>query len=120
MIELKNLSWRIYVVPAVIILALVYISPTIDMQLNDKEQPDMWPGKKINLGLDLQGGMHLVLEVETKKAVEAHMERVSDELRSMLRKERLRHKGINLIDGKQISVTVKEGDVDSLNNLLNK
>jgi len=120
MIELKNLSWRIYVVPAVIILALVYIFPTIDMQLNDKEQPDMWPGKKINLGLDLQGGMHLVLEVETKKAVEAHMERVSDELRSMLRKERLRHKGINLIDGKQISVTVKEGDVDSLNNLLNK
>ena len=30
-----------------------------------------WPlEEKISLGLDLQGGMHLVLEVETEKAVE--------------------------------------------------
>jgi len=120
MIELKNLSWRIYVVPAVIILAFVYVFPTIDMKLNNKEQPDMWPGKKINLGLDLQGGMHLILEVETQKAVEAHMERVSDEFRSTLRKELIRHKGINMVGGKQISVTIKESDVDSFNDLLNR
>ena len=105
-------------VPAIIILAMIYIFPTIDMQLNSKEQPDMWPGKKINLGLDLQGGMHLVLEVETQKAVEAHMERVSDELRSLLRKERIRHKGITLAGGKQISVTIKETDVDGFNVIL--
>ncbi len=117
---MKNLSWRLYVVPAVIILALVYVFPTIDMKLNNKEQPDMWPGKKINLGLDLQGGMHLILEVETQKAVEAHMEGVLDEFRTMLRKEQIRHKGINMVGGKQISVTVKESDVDSFNDLLNR
>lgn len=34
-----------------------------------------WPlEEKINLGLDLQGGMHLVLEVETEEAVEFAME----------------------------------------------
>jgi len=120
MIELKNLSWRIYVVPAVIILALVYVFPTIDMKLNNKEQADLWPGKKINLGLDLQGGMHLILEVETQKAVEAHMERVSHEFRSILRKERIRHKGINLVGGNQISLTIKKGDIDKLVDLLNR
>ena len=41
---------------AVIIAAVVYVIPTF--------KPEIWPHRKINLGLDLQGGMHLVLEVD--------------------------------------------------------
>ncbi len=41
-----------------------------------------WPlDKKISLGLDLQGGMHLVLEVQVEKAVEASLDRISDDIR---------------------------------------
>jgi len=41
-----------------------------------------WPLKeKIALGLDLQGGMHLVLEVQAEKAVEASLERMADEIK---------------------------------------
>ena len=36
---------------------------------------------KIALGLDLQGGMHLVLEVQTEKAVEASLERIADDIK---------------------------------------
>ena len=35
-------------------------------------------GQRINLGLDLQGGMHLVLEVEAEKAVESTTDRLVD------------------------------------------
>ncbi|RLC04047.1 MAG: protein translocase subunit SecD, partial [Deltaproteobacteria bacterium] len=79
---MKNLSWRLAIVAVVVIAAIIYILPTI--------QP-MWPHKKINLGLDLQGGMHLVLEVDTDKAVESTIERISQEMRDMLRKERIRN-----------------------------
>ena len=48
----KNLQWRIAVALGVIIFALLGMLPL-------KE--------KINLGLDLQGGMHLVLRVDTSK-----------------------------------------------------
>ena len=41
----------------------------------------VWPNKKINLGLDLQGGMHLILEVKTEKAVESTIERIIAKLR---------------------------------------
>ena len=41
---------------AVIVAAIIYVLPTF--------KPDLWPHKKINLGLDLQGGMHLVLELD--------------------------------------------------------
>ena len=36
---------------------------------------------KIALGLDLQGGMHLVLEVQTEKAVEASLERIAGDIK---------------------------------------
>ncbi len=41
----------------------------------------MPPRDKIHLGLDLQGGLHLVLEVQVNKAVERALERRSDVLR---------------------------------------
>ena len=51
----KNLQWRIMVALGVVIFALLGMLPL-------KE--------KINLGLDLQGGMHLVLKVDTDKVPE--------------------------------------------------
>jgi preprotein translocase subunit SecD len=56
---LKNFSWKLILVFAVIVAAVVYVLPTFE--------PGLWPHKQINLGLDLQGGMHLVLEVDTWK-----------------------------------------------------
>ncbi len=67
----------------------------------------MWPHKKINLGLDLQGGMHLVLEVQSQKAVEGTIERMAQELKSSLRKEKVRFKRIERINGDKISIKVK-------------
>lgn len=44
-----------------------------------------WPvEEKISLGLDLQGGMHLVLEVETEKAVEFSMEQKAEDIKHAL------------------------------------
>lgn len=44
-----------------------------------------WPlEEKINLGLDLQGGMHLVLEVETEEAVEFSMEQRAENIKHAL------------------------------------
>jgi preprotein translocase subunit SecD len=45
------------------------------------------PGKTINLGLDLQGGIHLVLGVDVDKALEAQVERTGDTIRSDLERK---------------------------------
>ena len=96
---LKNISWRLVIVLAVIVSALVYILPTIN--------PTWWPYKKINLGLDLQGGMHLVLEVDTDKAIESTIERITQELRTSLKKEHIRHTGVDRVENTRISVGIK-------------
>ncbi len=80
----------------------------------------MWPHKKINLGLDLQGGMHLVLEVDTEKAVESTIDRIALELRRVLKKERIRHAGVEP-DGLQFSVEIRDSEeLDKFDALLDK
>jgi preprotein translocase subunit SecD len=96
----------------IVLAALVYILPTI--------KPGVWPHKKINLGLDLLGGMHLVLEVETDKAVEGTIDRTSEEMKSLLKKEGIRYKQIERIKGNEIQVQLNAQDmVDKYEKFLN-
>ena len=109
---MKNLSWRFVLVTIVIIGAIVYILPTV--------KPGLWPHKKINLGLDLQGGMHLVLEVDTEKAVESTIERMIHELRSDLKKEHIKQKGMQRVEGTKILLKIHEESIGSLDKFLDR
>ncbi len=96
---MKINSWRPIVVIIVLLTAVVYLMPTIHMALKNRgaetklEQPTLWPKKKINLGLDLQGGMHLVLEVDTDAAVKDTVTRTLEEVRAFVRKNHIRLQG---------------------------
>ena len=54
-----RLKWRIILILIVITVSVLYLSPSIF------KLPSWWestfPSEKISLGLDLQGGMHLLL-----------------------------------------------------------
>jgi len=99
---LKSLSWRLILVIAVITAAIVYLLPTLN--------PAIWPHKQINLGLDLQGGMHLVLEVDTEKAVDSNLERIYQDVRQLVRRERIRGVRMQPTGGRQIDIVVKGAD----------
>jgi preprotein translocase subunit SecD len=110
---LNNLSWRALAVFAVIIIAIIYVLPTI--------KPTWWPHKKINLGLDLQGGMHLVLEVDTDKALEGTIERISQEFRELCRKEHVRYIALDRVEGNRISIKLQgQNNIDGFDKLLDK
>ena len=107
------MSWRPVSVLVVIVAAIIFVLPTI--------RPGMWPHKKINLGLDLQGGMHLVLEVDSEKAVESTVERISQDIRVLLKKERIRYKIIERMKDNRIHVLLKTGaPVDDFKKILDE
>lgn len=83
---MKLFTFKRVFILGVIVGAIVCLLPTF---LNT------WPHKKIAMGLDLQGGMHLVLEVQNEKAVEAEMERTVHEMKKELRDEGIKHLGIS-------------------------
>jgi preprotein translocase subunit SecD len=88
---LKSIRIRAAVTIVLCLAALVYLAPSLTSDL-----PDTWkkylPTDRIHLGLDLQGGMHLVLEVETAKAVESTLDRTANDLKENLMENRVRFK----------------------------
>ncbi|MDJ0834370.1 MAG: protein translocase subunit SecD, partial [Gammaproteobacteria bacterium] len=51
------------------------------------------------LGLDLRGGVHFLMEVDMDAAVRKSLDRVSTELRSYLREEKVRYRTVQISDG---------------------
>lgn len=54
----------------------------------------------MNLGLDLQGGVYFLLEVDSDAALRKALERYRDEVRNLLREERVRYRGVTESAGK--------------------
>jgi preprotein translocase subunit SecD len=93
----RHLAWRAGLVAGAALLSFVYVLPSIP---GLAPLPGWWryvrpllivpAPEPINLGLDLQGGMHLVLEVEAEKAVENVVDRRVAEIGRALEKEGIR------------------------------
>jgi preprotein translocase subunit SecD len=105
----KNLGWRGIIAAILILGAFIYLVPSIGGKL-----PDWWssllPEDKIHLGLDLQGGMHLVLGVQADKAVESSLERIIEELRQSLRKRKIRYLELERGGTSGILLTLMRGE----------
>ncbi|MGE4268530.1 MAG: protein translocase subunit SecD [Deferribacterales bacterium] len=68
----------------------------------------MFPLKdKINLGLDLQGGMHVVLGVDTDKAVEGKIDNTVVQLRKELAAEKINFNYVQKASGGKINISLK-------------
>ncbi len=76
-------STLVKLVIIVVVLSVfgAYALPTFVGKEKAKELPSFLPKNPINLGLDLKGGMYLVLQVETNKAIFAVLSRVVNNLK---------------------------------------
>ncbi len=75
-----NPKTQFLILGILLLLSFIFILPSFS------GVPSWWkgvlPGQKVNLGLDLRGGMYLVLEVEADKAVETTLENRAQRLKS--------------------------------------
>jgi len=86
----KNILWRLLIIGLTILIAVIFFLPNTPLF---KFMPEWWknnlPNKGIILGLDLQGGLHLVFEVEGDKAVESSTERYVSLIRDSFAKKKI-------------------------------
>ena len=71
---LKINKWNVFFVLAVCVTAIYYIIPNIYGKSEVTALPKFLSQKQVNLGLDLQGGSHLLLEVDTKSVLKVKYE----------------------------------------------
>jgi preprotein translocase subunit SecD len=84
---------RLYLAATLTALAVLILLPSISGAL-----PDWWTGTiptpKIQLGLDLQGGTHLLLEVKLDEAVKTQLRRVADDVKQEMKRNKLDVKSV--------------------------
>jgi preprotein translocase subunit SecD len=85
----RNLTARGLVLALVLLGGIVYFLPTIfRLGSTDGQLPTFWekflPSKSINLGLDLKGGIYLVMEVDLQAALIANTHMKAEEIRREL------------------------------------
>jgi preprotein translocase subunit SecD len=81
---LKSLRWKFIFYAAITVFAILLLLPTLTSQLPPWFMKII-PTDKIHLGLDLQGGMYLLLTVEGEKAVESYVEQIKNNLKDELK-----------------------------------
>jgi preprotein translocase subunit SecD len=115
----KKLGVQGAIYAVLIIVSLVYLVPTFSNKL-----PEWWssflPKEKVKLGLDLQGGMQLVLEVDTIKAIEAEVETAIEDIKDELRNEKIRYLDLKSNGPTGIELTlIRDEDITPFENLMN-
>ena len=73
---------------SVIVWAIIVALPNVLSPETRSKLPEFFPKDTLNLGLDLQGGSHLALEVDVKAVTKRAYENLEDELRILMRKEK--------------------------------
>ena len=80
--------WKAALYGFVTVVAVLYLVPTL---VPEEKQPSFIKShfqKKIQLGLDLQGGLHLVYEVNVDKAVSDKVDRLSSDVEDRLGRDK--------------------------------
>jgi preprotein translocase subunit SecD len=67
-----------------------------------------WAQRHMVLGLDLQGGSHILLEVDTKAVRKEMLETLRDDARRVLREARIGYTGL-VVRGNSVEVRIREG-----------
>ncbi len=67
-----------------------------------------WAQRHVVLGLDLQGGSHILLEVDTKAVRKEMLETLRDDMRRVLRDARIGYTGL-VVRGNSVEVRIREG-----------
>ena len=109
-------KWNIVFVLSILILGIYYVIPNLYGKSEVTALPNFLSKKQVNLGLDLQGGSHLLLEVDTQAVLKEKSEDLVDNIRSSLRKEKIKYSNLgSKLSGAIVKITNLE-NVDAAKN----
>jgi protein-export membrane protein SecD len=88
--------WQRALIGLVLLLGLLFAAPNLLSEKSARSLPDWLPKEQVNLGLDLQGGSYLLLEVQTDAVVEEKLTNLVEGLRQEMRGQRIGYRNLGL------------------------
>ena len=114
-------KWKMVLIVLVSVLSILYTVPTF---VNEKTQiwmeenlPGWMPSRAVNLGLDLRGGSHILLEADIDSVVKQKTEDAMTALRSELRKDKIKFENIAVIPNGVRVTLASENDASAARRL---
>ncbi len=101
--------WKIILIFALCTLGMVLAAPNLFSKQQLAGFPGWVPKSTLNLGLDLRGGSHLLLEVDLKAAFKERLADLVQGIRAELRSERIGYSRIGAT-GDQALVVIRDPD----------
>ena len=116
--------FRIFLITLICLVAFLFASPnffyaTVDKKLNDPTSssswPDFMPSTLVKLGLDLRGGVYMLLEVKTDDVIRDKFDFLWTDIRSSLIKKRKELGAIRRVDISGDKLQIQIGNPESVN-----
>ena len=112
---MKKVGGRFGLVGLVIVVSLVFFIPSVPALYHPLPEwlKSVLPNKGITLGLDLQGGIHLVLEVEEERAVEIAVDRSVNAIQDLLVDKKIPVESVKRTASNQVTLAFQNGELKS-------
>ena len=111
-------NFKISGIALLLLLGVIFALPNFMREETRLSLPGFIPSGTLNLGLDLQGGSHLLLSVDTDTVQRERLEDLTSDIRLALRGERIGYSGLSRSNG-GVSVTIRDAaDVEKASEVL--
>jgi len=87
--------WKTISIWLVVLAGVIFSIPNLIPQSTLETLPNWLPKRQMTLGLDLQGGSHILLQVDRQDLINERLETVRDDIRTMLRDARIGYTGLS-------------------------
>src|ERR1700741_2670394 len=98
-----NLKWKVLFIIAVVVICIYFILGLPNFPTSLTALKDNFT-HQIKLGLDLQGGTHLILQVQVQEAIAQETDQTVDRLTTELRSKNIRYDEVRRVDDTHIVV----------------
>ena len=98
---MKTLNFRVILFAFALIFGIVFSIPSITQSES---------GKKITLGLDLQGGLHMLLGIKSEVAIESRTKSMAATVKYIFDDEEIIFDELRIVEGKQITFELLDKD----------
>lgn len=105
-------TWKRVLIIGVVLLSILFSAPNLVPKEKHDEilgrLPSWLPHQTVNLGLDLQGGSHLLLQVDLNSVIKQRSDDVVASLRPALREQKTGYKRLSSLSEGGVVVTLRD------------
>src|SRR6478609_1472644 len=100
--------WQTIVIAGITLLSALFALPNLLPSSVLDHMPHWYANSRINLGLDLRGGAHFLLEADLRSVINERLNNLSDSVRGELRKQQVPFKDVTIEPGRALVVSLRD------------